>query len=233
MARKSAKANGRELIELPVNGSEDSPEVVHTLQKVLTIARMTVDSSVKNKDPQYLLSCIRGEFSARHTSDISAIELCYLGQKHWEEFGIDGEFLDYARDYVGKGVETIRRYSQIGKMEEFVPIKWRGTLWCRPVRNLIAIAQAVNEHGNFSEDEWHALSRCVNGQEVRMRLEEILQKERKATNRLTITIDRDGGLTAVKRGKRASIGMLLLAPGNELIAEAVQRIISSAGILEI
>lgn len=234
MAKRPAKTNGKELIELPVNGAEDTPEVVAQLHKVLTVASITVTKSIQQNDPAYLLACIRGEFSARHVSDISAIELCYQGEKRWAEYNVEGEFIDYARDETGKGVETIKRYAAIGKMmHEFVPDKYRDTLWCRPIRNLIAIAQAVNEHGNFNDNEWHDLARCINGQEVRLKLEEILAKERKPTNRLTITLDRDGGLTAVKKNKREPIGMLRLEPGNELIAEAVQRIIASAGILEI
>lgn len=234
MGRKPVETNDKELIEMPLNGVEDAPEAIKELNHALAVADTAVANSIKAKSPKYILERIRGEFATRHKSDVSAIEMCYLTEKRWNEFGVGGEFLDYARDETGKGAETIRRYSHIGKMmNEFVPAKYRNTLWCRPIRNLVALAQAVNEHGNFTDDEWHILSRCINGQEVRLKLDEILEKERKPTNRLSITMDREGGLTAVKRNKREPIGMLRLEPENDLVAEAVQRIIASAGILEI
>lgn len=221
------------MIELPVGGVEDSMEQVNYLKITLANSDNAVEQSILEKNPSYLLLCIRSAFSSRHTSDIAAIELCYQGVKRWKEYNVEGEFLDYARDETGKGAETIRRYAQIGKMmHEVVPPKYRDVLWCRPIRNMVALAQAVNEHGNFSEAEWHELSRCINGQEIRLKLDELLEKERKPTNRLTITLDRDGGLLAVRRNKREPIGMLRLEPENELVAEAVQRIIAAAGILE-
>lgn len=223
-----------EVIELPLGGIEDGPDRIEHLRGLLQIANTVVDNSIKARDARGLFKSIRNSFSTRHASDLQAIQLCYEANRRWKEMEFDGgDFLDYARDETGKGVETIRRYSQIGKMmNEVVPEKYRDTLWCRPIRNLVAIAQAVDKHGNFEEDEWHQLSRCVNGQEVRLKLDEFLAKERKPTNRLTILIDRDGGLAAVKKNKREPIGMLRLEPENELIAEAVQRIIAAAGILE-
>lgn len=234
MGRKHAKANGKELIELPVNGANDAPTLVKDIGRVLTWADQVVAKGIEEQNPDYVLRLIGNVFDARHKSDISAIQLCYLTEEQWDKFKVDGEFQDYMRDATGKGLETIRRYAQIGRMlNKFVPEKYRMTLWCRPIRNLVALAQAVNEHGNFTDDEWHMLSRCINGQEVRLKLDEILEKERKPTNRLSITMDREGGLTAVKRNKREPIGMLRLEPENELVAEAVQRIIASSGILEI
>lgn len=233
MGRKPVKNSTLEVMEMPLENLHDAPDAIKHLENILTLADTIVENSIKANDPKGLFLSIRTSFSNRHISDVQAIQLCYRSEARWQEMKLEGDFLDYARDETGKGEETIRRYAKIGKMmNEFVPIKYQTTLWCRPIRNLVALAQAVSEHGNFSDEEWHQLSRCINGQEVRLRLDEILNHERKPTNRLTITLDRDGGLTAVKRNKREPIGMLRLEPGNELVAEAVQRVIASAGILE-
>lgn len=229
--KKAGTTNG--IVELPVGSSQDTPEKVAHVAAILLIANSAIGNAVKRQHPEIALAYIKDTFNNRHISDISAIQACYETQRRWTEFNIDGNFIDYVETEIGKGAETIRRYAKIGKMlNEVTPEEFRQTLWCRPIRNLVAIAQAVDEHGDFTKDQWHKLAMCVNGQEVRMRLGEFLEKERKPTNRLVITMDRDGGLRASRRGKSEPIGMLVLDETNPLVAEAVQRIIASAGILE-
>jgi hypothetical protein len=221
-----------ELIEFPVSSSEDLP-VKLIVDTALKQANEAIASVIVSKRPDLALNYVKSAFASRHLNDIVAVQLCYETERRWKEFEIEGEFLEYIVPQVGKSVEVIRRYSKIGKMlNEVVPSKYRQTLWCRPIRNLIAIAQAVDEHGTFDDESWHRLARCVNGQEVRLCLDEILQKERKPTNRLVITMDNQGGLMAHRKNKSEPIGMLRLDETNPLVAEAIARIIASSGILE-
>lgn len=218
----------------PLEGRLDQP-TSYKIEELLNKADAVLEKSFKQRNPDIAFHMIGQAAGAQQASIAVTAVACYKMRKFWASYQMEGDWRDYAEQRVGKSFDVLRRYADVGEVvEEKAPKDLRTLLWMRPYRNLIAIAQFCKKHGDIAPEKWKDLAQCVNGAEVREKLDGVREVvEKKPTNRLTLYIDRDGVLYAKKQNKKEPIGALRVDQiENQIVAEAVQRIITSSGILE-
>jgi len=156
----------------------------------------------------------------------------YTLEKRWETAW--GDFAESVFVVPGYDVETCKRYAKVGRFLADVPRKpLKESFLERPISDLVAIAQARDEHGDFSLAQLQTLAGSSDNADLRKKLKQVTQRKERANGTLEIVLDSEGTLTAWQGGQGMAFGYLTpdLA-ANSLGQRARARLVKRARIQE-
>lgn len=169
-----------------------------------------------------------------HLSGLKLCKLLYELTEMWPRFNTDDDIRDAIFKGMGVPPETYRKYEGLWRAifaNENIDKRYREAMRNKPIRGLIAITAAARDD-EFNEDHWGKLVAAHDISSMLAVRDEARHIERDNSERLTITLERDGRLVAHRDGEQEGVGYLAVGAGVELVQVAVRRIISAAGIVE-
>ena len=162
-------------------------------------------------------------FSRAHT--------LFLLSKSWNEDEY-GEFYEFMHIKLGKSPETTRRMVEIWEWVIDKPKhskKRLAMLLTKPPSGLWYVKAAAKE-GQLTEAHWQQIEKAPNKQELRAIMLEVRGEYRRGKNALRIMMEDDGTLKARKGGAYTIVGRLNVELDDEIVIEAIERIINSSGV---
>jgi len=165
---------------------------------------------------------------------IGLAKTLYQIKQNWENYDDVGDnFEETVADYAGIGISTVERYLRVWDMKEkrIVPEELEDEIFNRNIKEIIPIANAVDQGYEIEDDEWEDLANSPDYNSVSSVVRDIKGKPPRKSA-LQITLDREGNLYAMKAGEVAYIGFLSLDEENEVAQKAIARLISSGGIIK-
>ncbi len=149
----------------------------------------------------------------------------------WKENKPEENFPDHIESTTSTRGITVKRYVLTQRyIEQSVIPK---ALINRPMRELIPIAKTLAQGFEISKEQWRKIELCSNDRELGDILRKIKGQEPRKNARV-IRLDRNGTLWLYKDGQKKSLGYLdvLAAKTDTDIAEAIEKIMVSAGVIE-
>jgi uncharacterized protein YcaQ len=103
----------------------------------------------------------------------------------------------------------------------------------RPMRELVPIAMTLKQGYEISKEQWRKIGLCSNDRELDEVLRTVKGKQPRKNARI-IKLSRDGSLWGWKNNERYFLGYLNVkeAQDNEIIAEFIEKIKTSAGVID-
>jgi hypothetical protein len=206
--------------------------------------RMDTTNMIKNVDDFYdkaltdknlgeVLKVITGLISGFRLSGLALSKLLYRLKGDWDKFNSSDTFEDVIFDVTGISKVTVNRYIGVWRLfeENLVPADLTKKLQARPIRSLIPMAKAVEQGYYINEEEWQRLANAPDDATVRNELHQI-KGETVRRNGLLIRLKRSGDLVVYGNDDIATVGFLNTGDSNANVKRAIERIISSAGIVE-
>jgi hypothetical protein len=157
----------------------------------------------------------------------------YLIKSNWSAYNIHDDPDDTIASTTGLHKSTIQRYTAVWGMKEdnLIPEEYVDEIMSKNIKSLIPIAQALDAGYDINDDEWKDLANTNDFSSINEKLRKIKGKEPRS-NSLSIYMDRDGGLKAFKIGTQKYIGWLNVDDEDEIVKQAIERLIKGGGILE-
>jgi hypothetical protein len=199
----------------------------------------TLEYAFSHNDIEVAMGLVDTLADIQRTSGLALARALYKLSLRWRELGMQDDFVDEVMRRTGYSQDTVRRYIEVWTMLERVQGDAQGQLFARPMKDLVAIVQAQNEHGRFTEAQFNRIARAPDNQTLRQVLGKLTGRiaddgeENDAP--VVIRIRRDGTLEALRGRKRTVLGFLRITPDDmtdTLRAEALARIKRKAGLLE-
>ena len=159
--------------------------------------------------------------------------LYYIYSK-WDEFGIDDEFEDVVYEYVGLHKYTVQKYVKVWAMhqENRIPAKYEQEILQRNIKEQIPIANALVQGYKIDDENWDKLSNASDFNEVARIVREDIKGKEPSIDALRLMIDDMGGIWVYKAGQKKLVGALNIHDDNEIVKQAIQRIMNNCGIME-
>jgi hypothetical protein len=191
------------------------------------------DKAVTNQDLDEVLKVITGLISGFRLSGLALSKLFYRLKQDWSKFNSSDTFEDVIFDVTGISKVTVNRYIGVWRLfeENLVPDSLTKKLQARPIRSLIPMAKAVEQGYEINDEEWQRLADAPDDATVRNELHQI-KGEAVRRNGLLIRLKRSGDLVVYGNDDIATVGFLNTGDSNPSVKRAIERIISSAGIVE-
>jgi hypothetical protein len=103
----------------------------------------------------------------------------------------------------------------------------------RPMRELVPIAMTLKQGYEISKEQWRKIGLCSNDRELDEVLRKVKGKQPRKNARI-IKLGKDGSLWGWKNNERYFLGYLNVkeAEENEVIAEFIEKIKTSAGVID-
>lgn len=170
--------------------------------------------------------------SSGQTCAIALSRLLYLLKERWESFPTDDTFEDAVLKGMGLSQQTVDKYIRVWQRvfeNETIGINDKIRLMGKPMNSLLAISAAAGE-GQLDED---TVEEIINAHDTAA-VKEIVRRVRgiktSATNSLTILLERDGRLRAKRGDGRYHEFGSLIDSGDQVVRDAIERIVRTAGI---
>lgn len=164
-----------------------------------------------------------------------ALAEAYYRIKH--KFGVSN---DYIFEKVGKSKDTVNRYIRVAAMKNgrtpndppMVPESYQDRLFDRNIKDLIPIANALDQGYEIEDEEWEQLTNAPDFSTVSKIVREDIKEKEPRANTLVLYARRNGDVVAFKDGKEKFCGYLLLNDDDIIVQQAVARIIKDSRIME-
>ena len=221
--------NDELLIISPLDQDLDVADDDQILEK---IEKMILDS-IEEKDVHKALNICKQVYKIALLSGKALAQVLYLMKIHWNDFGIQDDFYDVMTSVTGLSKHTVQTYPEVHALqaENKVPEAYREDIMKKNIRNLVPIAQALNAGYEIDDDEWEELVDAPDYSTINAKLREIKGKEPRS-HALILMMDRDGGLKAIKNEQQVYIGFVNISDENEVVQQAITRLIKGAGVLQ-
>ena len=193
-----------------------------------------LDKAVENKDAYIALNACKELVQVSKISGLGLAKMLYHIYAKWDEFGITDPFEEVVYEYIGLHKYTVQKYVKVWAMhqENRIPAKYEQDILQRNIKDQIPIANALVQGYKIEDEDWDKLVDASDFNEVAKIVREDIKKKEPSIDMLRLHIDNMGGLWATKAGIRKLIGALNIRDENEIVKQAVQRIINNCGILE-
>ena len=193
-----------------------------------------LDKAVAEKNAYIALDACKSLVQVTKISGLGLAKILYLTFSHWDEFGINDNFEDVVYEYIGLHKYTVSHYVRVWGMhqENKIPEKYEKDILQRNIRDQIPIATALKQGYEIEDKQWDRLVNAADFQEVSQIVREDIKKKERKKGLLQIFIDDMGTLYATKEGKRRFVGTLQIKDEDEIVQQAIQRIIYNSGIRE-
>jgi len=193
-----------------------------------------IRESVEKRSAFIALNICRELKAVGQVAGLGLAKTLYQIKQNWENYDDVGDnFEDTISDYAGINVRTVERYIRVWKMKEdnIVPKELEKDIFDRNIKEIIPIANAINQGYEIEDDEWQELADAPDLNTVGGIMRDIKgQPPRKSA--LQIVMDRDGTLNAIQAGEFGYVGFLNVDEDNEVAQKAIARLVSSGGIIK-
>lgn len=205
----------------------DDLSILDRIDEILTEA-------IKKKNAYIAMDACKSLIQVTKISGLGLAKILYFIHTHWEEFGIEDEFNDVVYEYIGLHKYTVSRYVQVWGMhqENKIPEKFEKEILQRNIKDQIPIATAIKQGYVIEEEDWNKLANASDFQEVSQIVRQDIKGKERKKGTLIIFIDRMGSIWATKEGMKKFVGSLEIRDEDEMVQQAVQRIISNSGMRE-
>jgi hypothetical protein len=199
---------------------------------VLSQIERLIMESIAEKDLQKALHICKQIYGIAKLSGKALAKVLYLIKSHWGEFGLSDNFEDTLTSVTGLTRHTIQTYTAVWDVFESgkIPEQFSDIVMGKNIKLIVPIAQTLNAGYEIDDDDWEELSDASDFSTVSKKLREI-KGQPPRSNSLQIIMDRSGGLTAIKEDERRYVGWLNLDDQDDIVQQAIQRIIKGAGVL--
>ena|SRR3989337_1568787 len=190
--------------------------------------------AVKQKDAYIALNACKTLVQVSKTSGLGLAKILYYIYTDWEDFGIEDKFEDIVYEYVGLHKYTVHKYVRVWAMhqENRIPAKYEQDIMQRNIKEQIPIANALVQGYDINEDNWEKLSNASDFNEVARIVREDIKNKEPSIDALRLRLDNMGAIWAYKAGEKRLVGALNIKDADEIVKQAVQRIINNCGIME-
>ena len=221
--------NDELLIISPLDQSIDVADDEHVLEK---IEQMIMDSITEGDYLKAIHICTQ-LIQVTKLSGLALAKSLYLIKSNWDKFTISDNFDDTLASRTGLTKATIQRYTSVWSMyaENKVPELFADTIKQMNIKSQIPIAQALDAGYEIDEDDWEELAEAPDFSTVNAKMRDIKGKEPRS-HALMLLMDRDGGIKAIKQDKQVYVGWVNLSDEDEVVQQAISRIIKGSGVLE-
>lgn len=201
----------------------------HVLEKIEGM----ILQSIQEHDHHKAIHICKQLIQITKLSGLALAKSLYLLKSNWDEFDLSDNFDDVMAGSIGLHKATIQRYTSVWKMYEtnLIPDKFEDAIMQKSMKTLIPIAQALDAGYEIDDEEWEELVDAPDFSVVNAKLREIKGKEPRS-NALILMMDREGGLKAIKNDEQVYIGFLNISDENEVVQQAITRLVKGSGILE-
>jgi len=193
-----------------------------------------IKEAIEQKNAYIALSACKSLLMIAKTSGLGLAKILYLISYNWSSFEIEDEFNDVVFEHLGMHKYTVSRYVRVWEMhqEDKIPKKYEQRILQRNIRDQIPIATAIKQGCEITDKQWEKLANAADFQEVSQIVREDIKGKERKKGLLQIFIDDMGTIYATKEGKRRFVGTLQIKDNDEIVQQAIQRIISNTGIRE-
>lgn|SRR5574340_608681 len=219
------------------NGIDTAIQLKAGDREVLRMVDTAVDSAIAQGDLGPAITFGRALRRQMQASGLALAKLLYKLREAWELFkaaGIDDDFVDVIYTEMGVAPGTTAKYVALWESlfaNPQIPPEVKQNLESKPMRSLILLTAAARDE----DFDWEKVVDATTPHEIREIVREHRGQQTSSGSALILEINlRDGKLTARKGDETAAIGVLAVKeyPTNPLVASAIDRILSSAGIME-
>lgn len=210
----------------PVNPTPDQDQYLQWVGDVIS-------TGIQEKNIYIPLNSIKHLGTIIKLSGLMLAKFFYEVDKHWDEFEPDMD-KDNLHEYVGYHERTVQRYIRIWKMltEEEIPEKPREILTQHNPKDLVPIAQLVEDGYILNNHEWEQLADAANFYEISA----IVRKIRGVPprkNAIIMSLEKNGEIVAFTGdGDRYLVGYLRIDQEEDVVQKSIERIIRHSGIIK-
>ena len=200
------------------------------LQRIEAIAHDAVDK----KDPIIILDALRQIIQLSKVVGLALAKGFYIAKKYWSEFDCGEEFEDAVFEHTGKSKGTVERYIRVWTMFENkeAPKKLEESLMQRNIKDLIPIANAIDQGYKIDESTWTELAHAPDYNTVSKIVMEKVKNSTRRKGQLTLMLKRDGTIVAHMSGQQENVAWVDLENGSDICQKSVNRLLDNAGVLK-
>ena len=193
-----------------------------------------LQEAVVKKDAYIALNVCRSLYQAAKISGLALAKILYFIYANWKEFGIEDKFEDTVYEYVGLHRYTVQKYIRVWGMHEEnkIPAKFEKEIIQRNILEQIPIANALKKGYEIDDEHWEKLSNASDFHEISKIVRQDIEGKEPSINALILHIDNIGSIWAYKAGQKRFIGNLEIKDEDEIVQQAIQRILTNCGIME-
>lgn len=193
-----------------------------------------LEEAVREKNAYIALNACKSLVRVAKTSGIGLAKMLYHIYSKWDEFEIQDAFEDIVYEYVGLHKYTVHKYVRVWAMhqENKIPEKYEKEILQRNIKDQIPIANALVQGYKIEDENWEKLVDASDFTEVAKIVREDIKLKEPSIDALRLRIDNGGGIWAYKAGEKRLVGALNINNTDEIVKQAVQRIINNCGIME-
>ena len=190
--------------------------------------------AVEKKDAYIALNACKELVQVSKISGLGLAKMLYSIFTKWDEFGINDKFEDVVYEYVGLHKYTVHKYVRVWAMheEKRIPAQFEQDILQRNIKDQIPIANALVQGYKIDDDNWEKLSNASDFNEVARIVREDIKGKEPSVDALRLYIDIVGAIYAYKGGQKRLVGALNIRDEDEIVKQAIQRIINNCGIME-
>lgn len=202
------------------------PASIDVLQKV----DQEIENAICNKDLDAAMSVAIKLVNAAKVSGLGLARVLFKLYERWEDFETGDEFTDTISSYLGLHPHTIDRYVKVQMMLNVSPV--RSELEQHNIKDLIPIANAVAQGYEIENDQWEKMADAPDYATVAQIVRDEIKNKEPRKSSLQLHLDREGTIWAFVDQERFFVGSLEVSAQEPEIKQAIQRIKTSAGMLE-
>lgn len=222
-------SNDELIILSPLDQNIEVPNEDDILSKIEAM----ILQSIEEKDAKKAINICKQVYGIALLSGKALARILYLIKTNWHKFEIKDDFYDTMMSSTGLSKHTLQTYPAVYSMEaeSKIPEKYQEEIMQKNMRDLVPIAQALDAGYEIEDDEWEELVDAPDFSTLNAKLRDIKGKEPRS-HALILTMDRDGGIKALKNEQQFYVGWLNISEDNEVVQQAISRIKRGAGVLE-
>lgn len=216
--------------------------------KLMAMPDNVMGTCLENDDLETIAGVLRGLRSLNRSSALATAKLLHSVNAHWNEFSHDegDTFVYWATRETGYNSETVKKNVSVWEFLNggYIPKQHRARFNDHTMKQLtkeysLCITphekdgklEFIQEDYGLKDENWLALSECVDGPQTSALVMELKGKERNE-NYISFKIDADGSLWYFSKKSNGTIGQLFTEHKSELVREAVRCLLERAKIRE-
>lgn len=219
------------------NGIDTAIQLKSGDREVMNMVDHVVDAAIAQGNLTMATSYGTALRRQMQASGLALAKLLYRIKESWELFqaaGVDDEFVDVIYAEMGIAPGTTVKYVALWDSlfaNPQIPAEVKEVLEGKPMRSLILLTAAARDE----DFDWEKVVEATTQHEIRDIVRDHRGQQTSSGSAIRLEIDlRDGKITATKGDETVPVGVLALKHYKTipLVASAIDRIISSAGIME-
>ena len=222
--------NGDELLIIsPLDQELNMEDDDHVLER---IEQMILESVAEGNYHKAINIC-KQLIQITKLSGLALAKSLYLIKSNWEKFGLSDNFDDVVTSTIGLHKATVQRYCSVWSMyaENKIPSEFMEQVKQLNIKSQIPIAQALDAGYEIDDYDWEELSEASDWQTVNDKLRKIKGKKPRS-HALMLIMERDGTIRVLKNEEQQYVGFLDTYSENEIVQQAIERIVKGAGLMQ-